>query len=52
MNNSKVSTRLAIGFGSVLFLLVTVALVGFYGLSSIHSRLDSIARVNNDESKY
>ncbi|WP_320535036.1 methyl-accepting chemotaxis protein [Robbsia andropogonis] len=52
MNNSKVSTRLAIGFGSVLFLLVTVALAGFYGLSSIHSRLDSIARVNNDESKY
>jgi methyl-accepting chemotaxis protein len=52
MNNSKVSTRLAIGFGSILFLLVTVALVGFYGISSLHSRLDGIARVNNDESKY
>ncbi|KKB61980.1 chemotaxis protein [Robbsia andropogonis] len=52
MNNSKVSTRLAIGFGSVMFLLITVALVGFYGISSLHSRLDSIARVNNDESKY
>ncbi|KKB60894.1 chemotaxis protein [Robbsia andropogonis] len=52
MNNSKVSTRLAIGFGSVLFLLLMIALVGFYGMSLLHTRLDGIARVNNLESKY
>jgi methyl-accepting chemotaxis protein len=52
MSHYKLSTRLAIGFGSILFFLMLVAIVGLYGLTSLHNKLDDISRVNNDESRY
>lgn len=52
MNNLKVSTRLTIGFGSILVLLLIVALIGIYGIFSLHGNLDAIAHVNNAELKY
>ncbi|NIE62609.1 methyl-accepting chemotaxis protein [Burkholderia sp. Ax-1719] len=49
MRSSKLSTRLITGFALLTFLLIAVAGVGFYGLSTLNSRLDDIARVNNTE---
>ncbi|GAB2868178.1 hypothetical protein GCM10027277_41730 [Pseudoduganella ginsengisoli] len=45
----KVGTRLAMGFGVVLILLVLVALLGVRSMATIQTRLDNIALVNNVE---
>jgi methyl-accepting chemotaxis protein len=51
MKTFKVATRLSIGFGGLLALLLTIAVIGSYGMSSIYGNLDDIARVNNAEAK-
>jgi methyl-accepting chemotaxis protein len=51
MNNLKVSTRLAVGFGCILLLLMMVAAAGFLGVSSLHRNLHEITQVNNVESR-
>jgi methyl-accepting chemotaxis protein len=47
MNQLKVVTRLAIGFGTLLLLVLLIAWVGLFGLSSVRERLREIAEVNN-----
>ncbi|MET0186532.1 MAG: methyl-accepting chemotaxis protein [Achromobacter sp.] len=47
MNQLKVVTRLAIGFGTLLLLVLLIAGVGLFGLSSVRERLREIAEVNN-----
>ncbi|WP_308495545.1 methyl-accepting chemotaxis protein [Duganella guangzhouensis] len=42
----KVGTRLSLGFGLVLTLLLLVALLGVYNMSMIHDKLDSIVNQN------
>ncbi|ELX13428.1 methyl-accepting chemotaxis protein [Janthinobacterium sp. HH01] len=44
--NMKVGTRLSLGFGLVLALLLSVALLGVYNMSTIHAKLDSIVSLN------
>ncbi|MQA23769.1 methyl-accepting chemotaxis protein [Rugamonas rivuli] len=44
--NMKVGTRLSLGFGLVLALLLGVALLGVYNMSTIHAKLDSIVSLN------
>jgi len=51
MTNSKVSTRLALGFSLVLGALIVVALFGISGMSSLREKLNEIARVNNAETR-
>jgi len=51
MMHLKVATRLTIGFGSVLLLLLMVAAAGVYGISSLHRNIDTITNVSNVESK-
>jgi methyl-accepting chemotaxis protein len=45
----KVATRLGVGFGAVLVLLVLVALLGLNSMAGIQSRLDAIVRENTVE---
>lgn len=47
MNQLKVVTRLAIGFGTLLLLVLLIAGMGLFGLSSVRERLREIAEVNN-----
>ncbi len=47
MNNLKLSTRLALGFGLVLVLLVAVATIGISRMSSLNHQLEEIVNVNN-----
>ncbi|MCU6434890.1 methyl-accepting chemotaxis protein [Undibacterium sp. Jales W-56] len=49
--NMKVSTRLTIGFGLVLSLLLTVLLLGVNRMAQMQNRMEEIANVNNVESK-
>ncbi|WP_284503254.1 methyl-accepting chemotaxis protein [Caballeronia sp. AZ10_KS36] len=51
MKHLRVSTRLAIGFISLLALLMTIAGLAFYGMSSIYRNLDDISNVNNAQTK-
>ena len=44
--NMKVGTRLSLGFGLVLALLLSVALLGVYNMSAINAKLDSIVSLN------
>jgi len=44
--NMKVGTRLSLGFGLVLALLLSVALLGVYNMSTIHAKLDNIVSLN------
>ncbi|MES2164351.1 MAG: methyl-accepting chemotaxis protein [Pseudomonadota bacterium] len=46
MANLKVGTRLSLGFGLVLALLLSVALLGVYNMSTIHAKLDRIVGQN------
>jgi methyl-accepting chemotaxis protein len=49
MKNLKMSTRLVIGFGSVLLLLVVVAILGFSGMYKLNAAMREITDVNNVE---
>lgn len=46
VNNIKISTRITLGFGLLLLLIVMLITVSFYGLTSTEDRLDAIAREN------
>ncbi len=49
MNSLKVSTRLSIGFGLVVALLLVLSIVSLSGLSRLHRGLDQVARFNGRE---
>ncbi|WP_281004349.1 methyl-accepting chemotaxis protein [Paraburkholderia sp. D15] len=51
VKNLKISTRLRVGFGGLLFLLFLIAVLGNYALSAIYGRLDNIAHVANAETR-
>jgi methyl-accepting chemotaxis protein len=44
--NMKVGTRLSLGFGLVLVLLLLVAMLGVFNMSTIHAKLDRIVNEN------
>ncbi|GJI92860.1 methyl-accepting chemotaxis protein [Duganella hordei] len=44
--NMKVGTRLSLGFGLVLTLLVLIATLGVFNMSTIHAKLDNIVNTN------
>jgi methyl-accepting chemotaxis protein len=44
--NLKVGTRLSLGFGLVLMLLLLVALLGVFNMSTIHAKLERIVKEN------
>jgi methyl-accepting chemotaxis protein len=46
MANMKVGTRLGLGFGLVLVLLLVIASLGVYNMSTIYAKLDSIVNEN------
>ena len=46
INRMKVGTRLGLGFGLVLTLLVVVAALGVFYMSTIHAKLDDIVNEN------
>ncbi|MDQ2147582.1 methyl-accepting chemotaxis protein [Alcaligenaceae bacterium C4P045] len=47
MNQLKVVTRLTLGFGTLLLLVLLIAGMGLFGLSSVRERLREISDVNN-----
>ena len=47
LTNMKVATRLAIGFGLVAALLVTITALGLSQMANIKGRVDEIIKVNN-----
>ncbi|MFZ6750863.1 methyl-accepting chemotaxis protein [Undibacterium sp. Ren11W] len=51
IGNVKVSTRLTLGFGLVLLLLLTVLLLGINRMAQMQNRMEEIANINNVESK-
>ncbi|KQW44591.1 MULTISPECIES: methyl-accepting chemotaxis protein [unclassified Roseateles] len=51
MNNLKLSSRLALGFGLVLTLLAIVATIGISRMAQLNSQLEGIVNVNNAESR-
>ncbi|NPT53644.1 methyl-accepting chemotaxis protein [Paraburkholderia elongata] len=52
MAQINVSTRLALGFGTVLMLLVTTSLMGMAGVASIRGKLDDIVQVHDAETGF
>nr|WP_308936688.1 methyl-accepting chemotaxis protein [Duganella radicis] len=46
MATMKVGTRLSLGFGLVLVLLLLVAMLGVFNMSTIHAKLDRIVNEN------
>src|SRR5450830_1681365 len=44
--NMKVGTRLSLGFGLVLVLLLLVAVLGVFSMSTIHAKLERIVNEN------
>nr|WP_308494608.1 methyl-accepting chemotaxis protein [Duganella rivi] len=46
MATMKVGTRLSLGFGLVLLLLLLVAMLGVFNMSTIHAKLDRIVNEN------
>ncbi|MBV5337168.1 MAG: MCP four helix bundle domain-containing protein, partial [Deltaproteobacteria bacterium] len=46
MNNLRIGTRLAIGFASIVVLIVCVALVSYFELKEMKAQTDSLANVN------
>nr|WP_315259117.1 methyl-accepting chemotaxis protein [uncultured Duganella sp.] len=46
IKNMKVGTRLSLGFGLVLVLLLLVALLGVFNMSTIHAKLERIVNEN------
>ncbi|RZJ12775.1 MAG: methyl-accepting chemotaxis protein [Rubrivivax sp.] len=51
MNQLKLSSRLALGFGLVLILLLAVAATGVSRMAAISGQLDDIVSINNVESR-
>jgi len=51
MKNLRLSSRLALGFGLVLALLVFVAVMGIYQMAKTNQQLNDIVNVNNEESR-
>jgi methyl-accepting chemotaxis protein len=49
LSNARLGTRLAISFGLVLLLLVSIAATGIWQLTQLEARLNDIANVNNVE---
>ena len=49
--NMKVATRLSVGFGMVLLLLLTVTALGINRMAQLQERVDEITRINNVEVK-
>ncbi|SEO58212.1 methyl-accepting chemotaxis protein [Duganella sp. CF517] len=45
-NGMKVGTRLSLGFGLVLVLLLLIAALGVFNMSTIHAKLDTIVNEN------
>jgi methyl-accepting chemotaxis protein len=46
INSMKVGTRLSLGFGVVLVLLLFIAVLGVFNMSTIHAKLDTIVNEN------
>ena len=46
LNSMKVGSRLSLGFGLVLMLLVLIAALGVWNMSTIHAKLDTIVNEN------
>nr|WP_308495408.1 methyl-accepting chemotaxis protein [Duganella aceris] len=46
MANMKVGTRLSLGFGLVLALMLMISLLGVFNMSTIHAKLDRIVNEN------
>nr|WP_315221472.1 methyl-accepting chemotaxis protein [uncultured Duganella sp.] len=46
LNSMKVGTRLSLGFGLVLTLLLLIAALGVFNMSTIHAKLDEIVNEN------
>ena len=46
LNSMKVGTRLSLGFGLVLTLLLFIAALGVFNMSTIHAKLDVIVNEN------
>ncbi|MQA37093.1 methyl-accepting chemotaxis protein [Rugamonas aquatica] len=51
VSNWNIGTRLSVGFGIVLALLLAVTVLGITRMSQVQERLDEIANVNNPEGK-
>jgi methyl-accepting chemotaxis protein len=51
MKNLNISTRLTLGFGFVISLLIVVASLGTFGMSRINAALSNITDVNNVEAQ-
>jgi methyl-accepting chemotaxis protein len=51
MNNLKIATRLGLAFGSMLALLIGVAVLGIVRMSQIDANLNLIANVNNEQAR-
>ena len=51
MGKLKVVTRLACGFGLIIIFLLSIAVLGLYGMSRINDALSDITNVNNVETK-
>lgn len=51
INNLKVGTRLGMGFGTIIVLLIAITILGLQGMSGIDGALDRIVKVNNEKTK-
>ncbi|MBC3884970.1 methyl-accepting chemotaxis protein [Undibacterium griseum] len=51
IQDTKVSSRLILGFGLVLSLLIIVVILGIGYLQQMHQRMEQIVRFNDEESK-
>jgi methyl-accepting chemotaxis protein len=51
LSNKTVGTRLGLGFGVVLVLLVIMAVLGIYRMAQIQDRLEKVVNVNNVETR-
>ncbi|WP_320442731.1 methyl-accepting chemotaxis protein [Herbaspirillum sp. alder98] len=51
MGKLKVVTRLACGFGLIILFLLSIAVLGLYGMSRINGALSDITSINNVETK-
>ncbi|MRR58201.1 MAG: HAMP domain-containing protein [Deltaproteobacteria bacterium] len=49
LGNLKVGIRLALGFGTILILLVALTVLGVKGMAGINESLDRIVSVNNEK---
>jgi methyl-accepting chemotaxis protein len=49
ISNWNIGTRLGLGFGAVLLLLLCITVLGITRLAQVQARLDDIANVNNPE---